>query len=113
MPADQPPADPHIMVEAPQIAAEFAGEAGVHRPGLTLLPPRRRCPPPRADGAIVVCADRPDDQRLSPLDPTFDRGPGRAEWRLGGGAVADLHVEQTMIGGAPSNRVMVGLKIKM
>ncbi len=91
-------------VALPHIATEFAGAT---EPGLLIKP---RCDVGKP-GEIVVCASDPKRYRLEPLAASSPEGMLKAEARLSRNATIDLHAEQVMISGTPSNRAMVGLKI--
>lgn len=81
--------------------------------GVDLRAIKPRCTPATRD-EIVVCAADPEKERLRPLPDTFvaDEALPRAQRDLGGGAALDVHLEQQQLGGAQSNRVMVGLNFK-
>ena len=91
-------------VALPHIATEFAGAA---EPVMLIKP---RCDAGKP-GEIVVCASDPKRYRLEPLADSPLEGMPKAEARLSRSATIDLHTEQAMIAGAPSNRMMIGLKI--
>ncbi len=60
----------------------------------------------------MVCATDQKRYRLQPLPQTFAQPtPPMARMALGNGVVADIHTDQRMVGGTPSNRIMVGVKL--
>ncbi len=64
---------------------------------------------------IVVCARRADGlgpYRIKQLPPNAGSGVPRAEVTLAHGVVASADTERADVGGFPSNRLMVGIKIK-
>jgi hypothetical protein len=91
-------------VALPHIATEFAA------PATPVMLVRPRCEAGKP-GEIVVCASDPKRYRLEPLADSQPNGMPKAEARLSRSATIDIHTEQAMIGGAPSNRAMIGLKI--
>lgn len=99
-----PPLEAPPSIELPHLAAEFETAAGS---GGTLLRPG--CAPGNA-GEIVVCASDPQ-RNLQPLPDTPQEGLPKAEARLSDNATIDLHTDFGQISGAPSQRVMVGVKI--
>ncbi|EJL24131.1 hypothetical protein [Novosphingobium sp. AP12] len=107
--ADLPsPPPPAIEAAAFDLAQMPSGEDGVDFRAV-----RRRCPEGRP-GEIVVCATNPEKERVRPLPDAYavEGGLPRAELGLGENATLDLHVDQNVLPGAVSNRVMVGAKIK-
>ena len=61
---------------------------------------------------IVVCGHRKGyAYPLAEMAKIFEAKPLRAEKDIGGGAVADVHVEHTNVGNIPTNRIMVGIKL--
>jgi hypothetical protein len=67
---------------------------------------------PCASGAgreIVVCARNADSHRVAVLPPVEDPLP-KAETRLFGQVRGGVAAEQTMVGGFPSNRIMLTVK---
>ena len=73
----------------------------------------QRCPAGNPDGDVVVCGTRdPDRYRLKPPPAAFAREEklAKAEVPIGGGKLAAT-TQQVTIGGVPSNRVMVSLKL--
>jgi hypothetical protein len=103
-----PPPPPAIEAAAFDLAQIPSGDEGI-----VFRVVRRRCPEGRP-GEIVVCAGNPEKERVRPLQGTYvtEEGLPRAEMDLGENATLDLHVEQNVMPGAVSNRVMVGAKIK-
>lgn len=74
------------------------------------LMPVPRCAASKAD-EVVVCGSRDNRKyRLDPL-PEAEAGFGRAETTIGGANVA-LVGEKGAVGGIPTNRAMVRIKIK-
>jgi hypothetical protein len=66
------------------------------------------------ESEIVVCAHRSGDlgpYRIKQLPPRQSSIP-RAEMQLADGVSASANAEKADVGGFPSNRLMVGLKIK-
>jgi hypothetical protein len=106
--ADLPPTPPAIEAPAFDLAQLPRGEGG---PDLRAVRPR--CPVGRA-GEIVVCATNPEANRVRPLPDTYvvEEGLPRAQLGLGENASIDLHLDQQVMPGAVSNRVMVGAKLK-
>ncbi|WP_419809622.1 hypothetical protein [Sphingomonas sp.] len=71
------------------------------------------CPPPSADGEVVVCARDQERYRLR-TPPTVDGrdGPPRAAVRVFGDAKLGAEAEQGRDAqGGPINRIMVRLKV--
>ncbi|KMS55148.1 hypothetical protein V474_19085 [Novosphingobium barchaimii LL02] len=109
--ADLPPAPPPAAEQAQvfDLARLPAGDGNVD-----LRAVKPRCPAGRA-GEIVVCAPDPEKQRVRPLPNTYvvEEGLPRAAMDLGGGVSVDIHAEAVgMPGGAVSNRLMIGGKVK-
>lgn len=72
-----------------------------------------RCPDRSAKDDVVVCGRLdPNHYRLKPLPAGFERNAGvpKAELSLGNSKVSAT-TEQVMIGGVPSNRMMVSIKL--
>ncbi len=65
----------------------------------------------RETGEIVVCAKPPQDYRLGPEAPLGPALPP-ASVKLSGNVAAKIHVEQQDVGGFPSNRVMLSVKLR-
>ena len=67
------------------------------------------------NGEVVVCANR---HGVSPYRLQEPEAPAEgstlpdAEVKIADGVTADAATEQTDVGGFPSNRIMLGLKIK-
>lgn len=81
-------------------------------------PPHNYLKPPVCDkgGAdeVVVCGEKDGEARyrLKPVDPdTYADAPIRAEMRVAGGTLG-LTANTVMLGGVPSNRIMLNFKIK-
>jgi len=77
-----------------------------------LVRPAPSCTAIGADD-VVVCGRRDDDRyRLPPQHPTSEakEGLGRAETRIGNARVG-AETEQVDVGGFPSNRIMVRIKV--
>ena len=84
------------------------------RVDLTISQP---CADRRADdGVLIVCANRNgvSPYRLQEQEEVPAEGSAlpKAEVKIADGVTADAATEQTDVGGFPSNRIMVGLKIK-
>ena len=94
-----------VAIEAPAANAPLR----IVIPVVTLS--TERCPP-QATTEIVVCAADPEAFRLRPLLQSDRADPVRAEIRLGEGISAGISNEQASIGGIPSNRIKVTLKIR-
>jgi hypothetical protein len=82
-------------------------------------PPHNYLKPPSCDkgGAdeVVVCGDTNAEARyrLKPVEPgKYDDAPVRAETKFAGGALG-VTASQVMLGGTPSNRIMLNFKIKL
>ena len=73
---------------------------------------RRECRADQAADEIVVCARSDEEFRLRPLPDRYERRAPRAEFDLGGAKLAP-EVEQGSVGGIPTNRVMLRLKIPL
>lgn len=69
---------------------------------------------PREDGEVVVCG-RPDQEafRLRPLPDRADAASLRAEVGIAGDLKAAAEVERANVGGIPSNRIMLRLKLPL
>ena len=81
-------------------------------------PPHNYLKPPVCDkgGAdeVVVCGDKDTESRyrLKPVDADgYADAPIRAEMRVAGGTLG-LTANTVMLGGVPSNRIMLNFKIK-
>ena len=70
--------------------------------------------PSSSDADVIVCGRRRDDESRYRIDPAltapFERA--KAEHSFSNGVVAAAETENVDIGGRPSNRVMLRLKIK-
>jgi len=74
--------------------------------------PERACRPAR-DGEVTVCGRR-DEHRLKPLPERYgDSALPKAEATVFGKGKLSIETEQRSIGGVPSNRVMVRIKIPL
>ena len=74
----------------------------------------RLCAPSPTDGEILVCAERSAGQgpyRIKPLPPASSGMP-KAELQLVEGLTATAETESHDVGGFPSKRAMIRLKIK-
>ena len=84
-------------------------------PALTTRSPLARgsaCVRSGPSDEIVVCGRRdPDKFRAKPLPPDYQEGPLRAETSLGGNVKGSVDVEQADVGGFPSNRAKVTIKV--
>jgi len=103
-----------LLIEEP-LASEppSALPAKAEPPHNYLKPPMVMCDK-STSGEVVVCADRDADTRyrLRPMDDTkYADAPIRAETRFAGG-VLGLTGGQSIVGGFPSNRIMLNFKIK-
>lgn len=96
-------------LELPHVVSEFDAAASL-KIGKSLSVIRPRCAGDKAD-EIVVCATDPKRNRLGEPPNSPPDGPSKTEARLSDNATIDLHVEAAQISGAPSNRLMVGVKI--
>lgn len=76
--------------------------AAIHRP----------CPPQEADGEVVVCARRNEDQRLAKLPERAGPEPlDPLSFRLPGGGKGNVHAIQTELPGAIGQGAAVTLTI--
>jgi len=105
---DLPP--PSIELTQPATARFDLAEIATPASGRDFHAIKPRCGAPRT-GEIVVCAPDPEKQRLRPL-PALPGQQPPGEIALSDSVNLGAHVESTMIGGAPSNRVMVDVKLK-
>jgi hypothetical protein len=67
------------------------------------------------DGVVIVCANRNgvSPYRLQePEEVAEGAALPDAEVKIADGVTADAATEQTNVGGFPSNRIMLGLKVK-
>ena len=79
-----------------------------------LKPPPVTCDKSNDAGEVVVCGDKDANKRyrLQPVDgQAYADPPIRAETRVAGGTLG-LTANTVMVGGVPSNRVMLNFKIK-
>ena len=94
-------------------AAQAMSASPPERVDLTIPQP---CAEKRAEnGEVVVCANRNgvSPYRLQePEAPPEGSALPKAEVKLADGATLGAETEQADVGGFPSNRIMVGLKIK-
>jgi hypothetical protein len=76
--------------------------------------PVDRCDPRRAATDEVVVCGRRDSQSLYRVGPQAEQQPAipNAEFKLLEGVGLKLHADQGDVGGVPTNRAMVSLKIK-
>lgn len=75
---------------------------------------RQPCPAP-SPGEIVVCAGQDDGRspyRIQPTPPPSGSAIPKAETQLADGVAAAVETESHDVGGFPSKRAMVRLKIK-
>lgn len=82
-------------------------------PHIYLYPLAGQCDRRESADEIVVCGDTSADEafRLRPIDgQKFQDKPLRAETKLGGGTIG-VNGGRATVGGFPSNRVMVTIKI--
>jgi len=106
------------------LLAAIADEQAATMPPLlaaSALPPHNylKLPPATCDkskdlGEVVVCAEQEPDRRyrLQPIDPQqYVDPPIRAETHVAGGTLG-LTANTVMVGGVPSNRIMLNFKIK-
>ena len=91
--------------------AEADATSSVKFPRYTEPPRRCAATADAASDEIVVCATRSDKYRINPLPPAGQPGLPKAERNLGNGTVVNVHTEQAEVGGQPSKRAMVTLKI--
>ena len=75
------------------------------------LLPKACTKPSEANGEVVVCGRREEPYRIGPIGPA---PPAIPEAKIGLGEKATLAAEaqQGELGGIPTNRAMVSLKIK-
>ena len=73
-----------------------------------------RCEARASNDEIVVCARRPDGSNHYRIKqaPAADPGASKAEVQIARGVSAAAETEQADVGGFPSNRLLVRLKIK-
>ncbi len=73
---------------------------------------RRDCAATGSADEIVVCGRRdPNRYRAPPRPADYEEGPPRAETSLGGKVKGSIDVEQVEVGGIPSNRAKVTIKV--
>ncbi|PEQ12958.1 hypothetical protein B2G71_08975 [Novosphingobium sp. PC22D] len=101
---DLPPA-----IAVPEAVARDFAIDGEARPPAPFSVTRSRCTAPQA-GEIVVCAPDEERFRLRELPALAESTPGSVE--IGDDLSVAGRVESVMIGGVPSNRVMIDLKLK-
>ncbi|WP_159976886.1 MULTISPECIES: hypothetical protein [unclassified Novosphingobium] len=109
--ADLPPVPPPAVE---QVQLFDLGQLPTDDGNVDLRAVKPRCPEGRP-GEIVVCAPDPEKDRIRPLPDTYvvEEGLPRAALDLGGGVSVDVHAEAVaMPGGAVSNRLMIGGKVK-
>ena len=94
-------------------AAQAMSASPPERVDLTIPQP---CAEQRAEtGEVVVCANRNgvSPYRLQePAGPAEKQALPKAEVKLADGVTAGVGTDQADVGGFPSNRIMLGLKIK-
>ena len=76
------------------------------------LSARRECRTDQTGDEIVVCGRSDEEFRLRPLPDRYERSAARAEFDLGGAKLAP-QVQQGSVGGIPTNRVMLRLRIPL
>ncbi|WP_375426783.1 hypothetical protein [uncultured Sphingomonas sp.] len=76
------------------------------------LSAKRECRADRTGDEVVVCGRSNDEFRLKPLPDRYEPRPSRAEFDLGGAKLTP-EVEQGSVGGIPTNRIMLRLKIPL
>jgi hypothetical protein len=88
-------------------------DAGETKSGKLQIP-MDRCDPRRAATDEVVVCGRRDSKSLYRVGPQSELPPAipNAEFRLLDGVGLKLHAEEGEVGGIPTNRAMVSLKIK-
>lgn len=96
----------------------FALQAGAVA-GPVLPPPRRvptarRCPPGESGDDVVVCARSPDADRIGTI-PDYSRPMTlpRAATAIPGVGTLSAETEQAGVGGFPSNRAMIRLRLPL
>ena len=78
---------------------------------MTLATPCERAA--ATDEDVIVCGRRDETSRYRiPPPASSPSRKDRAEWQVGEGASVSAETENVDIGGTPSNRVMLRLKIK-
>lgn len=77
---------------------------------MSVIRPRCGADADAVSDEIVVCAPDEEQFRLRPLPDLPESTPGSVA--IGDNAVIAGRVEGVMIGGVPSNRVMIDLKLK-
>jgi hypothetical protein len=96
-----------VLLQAGAVAGPFLPQP---KPPATA----RRCPPSESGEDVVVCARSAEADRLRPIP---DYGAGRslpkAEMTIPGVGALAGEVEQGGVGGFPSNRAMIRLKIPL
>jgi hypothetical protein len=98
--------------DVPASVASGLGETGA-RPGpqpFSVIRPRCGLEPDAPTDEIVVCARDEEQFRLRPLPELPDSPP--ASIGIGENARISGRVEGVTIGGVPSNRIMIDLKLK-
>jgi hypothetical protein len=83
-------------------------------PHVFLKPPPISCDANHDTDEVVVCGNKEGDARyrLKPIDDQlYDDAPIRAETGVAGG-VLGVTANRVMVGGVPSNRVMLNFKLK-
>jgi hypothetical protein len=100
-----------IQIEAqPPVAPGAPGTGPVRFDVLAPLA-RQRCPG-NPEGEIVVCATDNEQFRLRLLPDQSQPRSEAPQLKLGENAAAGVGLERGSVGGVPSNRVMVKMKLK-
>lgn len=100
------------VYEVPAAVASGLDVSGA-KPGprpFSVLRPRCGLEPDAPTDEIIVCAPDEEQFRLRPIPELPDAPP--ASIAIGDNAQISGRVEGAMIGGVPSNRVMIDLKLK-
>ena len=103
-----------MIIEEPAASVPPPLPAPAEAAHIYLKPPPVDCDKSPDAGEIVVCAnhDANAKYRLQTVDPTlYADQPIRAETRVAGGTLG-LTANRVMVGGVPSNRIMLNFKIK-
>ena len=96
------------------IALQAGAVAGPVLPSPRRAPTARRCPPSDGGDDVVVCGRSSDADRIGPI-PDYSRPftlPKASTDILGVGTLS-AETEQGGVGGFPSNRAMIRLKIPL
>ena len=105
-----------VIIDEPALTVPPPLPASVQAqpPHFFLKPPAAACDKSKDADEVVVCGNQDADKRyrLQPVDPTqYADPPIRAEAQVAGGTLG-LTANTVMVGGVPSNRVMLNFKIK-